>query len=71
MASAAEVATAPVELAKRRPAETVGGISMAVAMLLGRKVFHWDDPDDIAYLAIVVGFVPAGVTWVVSLLRGA
>ena len=54
---------------QRRPAETATPIAMAVAMLLGRAL-GVDDPDVIGYIAIVVAFVPAAVTWLVGVIRG-
>lgn len=56
-------------IVERRPAETATPVAMAVAMLLAR-VTGVDDPNTIAYVAIVVGFVPAGITWLVTTVRG-
>lgn len=55
-------------LAKRRPAET-GGAAGAVALLLAR-VLGVDDPDTVYAIGIVVGFLPAGITWLVDTVRG-
>jgi hypothetical protein len=51
----------------RRPAEA-GGVAAAVALLIGRFA-GIEDPDVIVALGIVVGFVPAAVTWLVELVR--
>lgn len=50
---------------KSRPAET-GGVASAVALLIAR-IAGVDDIDTVTALAIVVGFVPAAVTWIVNL----
>lgn len=55
------------EKVKQRPAETAGIGAMALANVAGR-IFHWDE-DTILNVSIVVGLVPAGVTWVVNLVR--
>jgi hypothetical protein len=52
-------------LAERRPAET-GGVAGAVALLIVRA-FGIDDPEVYFALGIVLGFVPAAITWVVNL----
>jgi hypothetical protein len=57
----------PDDLAKRRPAE-VSGVAGAVALLLAH-LLGVTDADTIVALAIVVGVVPAAVTFVVHLLR--
>ena len=57
----------PVDVARRRPAETTAPVAMAVAMLIGSLVGL--DTTQTMYLAIVVAFVPAAVTWVVELVR--
>lgn len=46
---------------KRRPAET-GGVAAAIAGLIC-KVAGVDDPDTLTYIIVVVGFVPAGITY--------
>lgn len=48
-------------VAQKRPAETAG-VASALALLVGR-LLGVDDPDTIVALAIVIGFVPAAVTW--------
>lgn len=53
----------------QRPAEAggiVGALALLVAHLLGL-----DDPDVIVSLAVVFGFVPTGITWIVTLVRGS
>lgn len=53
---------------KNRPAET-GGVAAALALLLARAL-GLSDADLIVALGIVIGFIPAGITWVVSTARG-
>lgn len=54
-------------LVQRRPAESTG-VAGALALLAAR-LLGVDDADTIMALAIVVGFIPAAVTWIVSTLR--
>jgi hypothetical protein len=61
------VTAAAKTLPARRPAETTA-VAAAMALLLAR-LFGVDDADVITALAIVVGFIPAAVTWVVELLQ--
>jgi hypothetical protein len=54
-------------LIQRRPAETSGGVAMSAAMLIAWLL---DAPPEVLVpLAIVLGFVPAAVTWAVTLWR--
>ena len=53
---------------KQRPAET-SGVAASIALLICR-LLGVDDADTIVALGIVVGFVPAAVTWVVNLRDG-
>lgn len=57
----------PSSLAARRPAETTAAAS-AVALLVAR-LLGVEDADTITALAIVIGLVPTGVTWLVETLR--
>lgn len=50
-----------------RPAETVG-VAAAVAVLIAYFA-GIDDPGLIAAMAVIVGFIPAAVTWCVELAR--
>lgn len=50
-----------------RPAET-GGVAGAVVILIG-KACGIDDPDTLAAMGIVVGFVPTGITWLVNKIK--
>lgn len=50
-----------------RPAET-GGIAAALALLIAHML-GVDDAGTIAALALVVGFVPAAITWAVAAFR--
>ena len=52
---------------KNRPAETVASAS-AIALLLAR-LLGVDDADTVTAIAVVIGLVPAGVTWLVELRR--
>lgn len=49
----------------RRPAET-GGVAAAIALLVAH-LLGVDDATVIVALAVVVGFVPAAITWLVVL----
>lgn len=51
----------------RRPAET-GGVAGAIALLVAH-LLGVDDATVIVALAVVVGFVPAAITWLVVLLH--
>lgn len=51
-----------------RPAET-GGVAAALALLVSR-LLGVDDPDVVVALGIVVGFVPAAITWLLVTVRG-
>ena len=53
-------------IVRRRPAES-GAIAGAFALLLGRAL-GIDDADTITALAVVIGFLPSLVTWVVDLI---
>lgn len=55
-------------LPERRPAET-GGVAGAATLLLVRA-FGVTDPDVIVALGVLVGVVPAGITWLVVTVRG-
>jgi hypothetical protein len=57
----------PTDTAKRRPAETAG-LAGALAVLIG-YVAGIDNPAVLAALAVVVGAVPAVVTYAVTLRR--
>lgn len=51
-----------------RPAET-GGVAGAVALLVAYFAgLH--DPAIVTAIGVVVGFVPAAITWTVQLVRG-
>ena len=58
----------PAEIVKNRPAETATPIATAIAALVA-KLLGVDDADTIIYLALVLSFVPAAVTWLVVTLR--
>lgn len=54
---------------QNRPAES-GGIAGAVALLIAH-LLGVNDPATIVALAVVVGFIPAAITWIVVLVRGS
>lgn len=58
----------PIEIVKNRPAETAMPITTIIAGLIA-KAIGVEDTDTIFYIALVVSFVPAAVTWLVNLLR--
>jgi hypothetical protein len=55
-------------LAQKRPAE-LSGLAGAVAILLA-GLLGVTDPATIVALGVIVGALPAVVTWLVELLRG-
>ena len=57
----------PVSLAKQHPAETAMPLATALAALIC-SLLGVEDTDTILYLAIVLSFVPAVVTWVVGIV---
>ena len=54
-------------LVQTRPAET-GGVASSVALLVA-YIAGVTDPGVIVALGVVVGFIPAAITWVVNLRR--
>jgi hypothetical protein len=56
-----------VPVVSNRPAET-GAVAAALALLLAR-ILGVDDVDTVTALAIVIGFLPAGITWLVTLIK--
>lgn len=58
----------PVELIKSRPAESAMPITTVLAALIA-KIIGVEDTDTIFYLALVISFVPAAVTWCVELAK--
>lgn len=60
--------TSVANLAKTRPAETTAAAA-AIALLI-TKLLGVDDADVLVALGIVIGFIPAIVTWIVELVRG-
>jgi hypothetical protein len=53
---------------QRRPAES-GAVASAVALLICR-LLDVNDVDTVTALAIVIGFVPVMITWIVTTARG-
>lgn len=62
------VASKPTAILRSRPAETATPVAMAIALLIARAV-GVDDAFTVGYIAIIVSFVPAAVTWIVNLIR--
>ena len=58
----------PSQLVKDHPAETAMPLATALAALIG-NLFGLEDTDTILYLALVLSFIPAVVTWIVNLRR--
>ena len=56
-------------LPARRPAETATAASAAVTYLLARVFGFHDEPEVVLNLMVVIGLVPAAVTWIVSMFR--
>jgi hypothetical protein len=63
-----EVMANPIDVAKERPAETAMPIATVLAALIAR-LCGVEDTDTILYLALAISFVPAGVTWIVELIK--
>lgn len=57
----------PATVVTKRPAETTTLVAGAVAYFIYR-IFDLN-AEDLAYLTILVAFVPTAVTWVVELAR--
>jgi hypothetical protein len=58
----------PRSLPARRPAET-GTLVVGAIVGLAAKVWGLDG-ETVAYLTVVVGAVPSGITWLVDRVRG-
>lgn len=54
-------------IVKRRPAES-GAVAGAVALLLGFW-FGIDEPGVLVAFGVVIGAVPAGITWLVETIK--
>lgn len=59
----------PTQLVKNHPAETAGPLATALAGLIA-GLADVSDADTVIYLAIVLSFVPAVITWIVNMKRG-
>lgn len=57
-----------MSVVKNHPAETAMPIATVFAALIA-KLAGVEDTDTILYLALALSFVPAGVTWVVELIK--
>lgn len=51
-----------------RPAES-GGVAGSVALIIGRAA-GIKDPDTLVAIGALVGFIPAAITWLVTLVKG-
>jgi hypothetical protein len=51
---------------KKRPAETITGVAGALAALIGPRLLDIDSAAEITALALVLGAIPAVVTWCVE-----
>ena len=58
----------PIDIAKNRPAETAMPLATILAALIA-KALGVEDTDTILYIALALSFVPAVVTWIVTLVR--
>lgn len=65
----AKAAAAAAAKTVERPAET-GGVSGSVVLIVGRAA-GITDPDVLVAMGVIVGFIPAGITWLVGTIRGA
>jgi len=57
-----------MKIVKNHPAETAMPIATVLAALIA-KLLGVKDTDTILYLALVLSFIPAAITWVVELVR--
>jgi hypothetical protein len=57
-------------LPRERPAETTAGVAAAVAVLIC-SLLDVDDPTVLGALVIVIGFIPAAVTWLVVTVKNS
>lgn len=57
-----------ISLPRTRPAETTAGVAAALSVLLC-AIFGVDDPVVYGALVIVIGFLPAVITWIVTMVR--
>jgi hypothetical protein len=57
-----------MDVVKNHPAETAMPIATVLAALIARLI-GVEDTDTILYLALVLSFVPAAVTWIVELVK--
>ena len=53
---------------QRHPAETAMPIATVIAALVC-KAIGVEDTDTIFYIAIVLAFVPAAITWIVGMIK--
>jgi len=54
-------------LPTRRPAETTA-VAASLALLIA-NILGVDNPETLTALAVVIGFIPAIVTWIVEMRR--
>lgn len=58
----------PIDIIKKRPAETAMPIATVLAALIA-KLAGVEDTDTILYIALALAFIPAAVTWIVELVK--
>ena len=58
----------PKQLVQDRPAETATPVATAAALLIC-KALGVDDAYTVGYVALLVSFTPAAVTWLVNLRK--
>lgn len=56
------------DIVRRRPAETTS-VAAAIAYLILYLLDRLDDPTLLVSLTVVIGFLPAAVTWLVGAVR--
>lgn len=61
--------TAGEKVVAARPSE-IGGIAGSIGLLISRAS-GIDDVDTILAIGVVVGFIPAAITWLVEVIRTA
>lgn len=55
-------------IVQRHPTETAMPIATVIAALIC-KALGVEDTDTIFYIALIVAFVPAAITWIVNMIK--
>jgi type III secretory pathway component EscS len=63
------IVAAPKAVAQKRPAEVTTGVVGAVVALIA-AIFDITDAAVLTSLIVIVGFIPAAITWLVNTIRG-